>query len=495
MSNTFKQFKLTVIQSFFYSLGNFAGKFSGIILLPIYSFYLPIEEFGLYALFEAIFQVFQVFSGLGIKLGLSRWYWDQKEEQDRKSLFFTTFVFNSIVCILLSIIIYFSFNLLSDYYFKSPINSSLALLFVVGNLIRLFTEVPMLLLRIQHKAKRHSVLQVIQLLSFVAFVAVFLAIFDLGLYGIFWATIFSFLIQTLLLLPDIFRNIFFKIEWKKTIEMLRYGFPVALGNMVNVAFAFTDKYFINIFSNLKQVGTFTLSHKISNVVNLLVVNSFISAYMHSYFKTVDSSDSDSFFSRSFTYFYLVISFFSLLIILFIDELVLVLTANNEQYGGSSAIIPVLTIGLIFGGVRQMLLLPINKVKKTKVIGIVSVVAGAINVLLNYLLIPEWKALGAAYATGIVQLLSALTLLYFTLKYVKMKFEWLRLLLLTIAFVFCVSLGYLIQVDSIIISILIKVSIVALWMGLLLVSRFLLPEELLRIKQFWAKWSKKLPFLS
>ena len=63
MSDIFSRFKSTVIQSFFYSLGNFAGKFSGVLLLPIYSLYLPVEVFGLYALFEVIFQVFQVFFG------------------------------------------------------------------------------------------------------------------------------------------------------------------------------------------------------------------------------------------------------------------------------------------------------------------------------------------------------------------------------------------------------------------------------------------------
>ncbi|WP_066630334.1 lipopolysaccharide biosynthesis protein [Labilibacter marinus] len=487
MSDVFNRFRSTVIQSFFYSVGNLFGKFSGVILLPIYLLYLPVDEFGLFALFEGIFTLFQVFSGLGVKLGFARWFWDEKNTPNKKSLFFTTFVFNAIICIILSVVMYFGFDILSQYYFKTEISQHLILLFIAGNLIKLFTEVPMLLLRSQHKAKKHSVIQIAQLVSFVLFVYVFLAWFKLEIEGIFWATILSAALQLVLLLPVIIKNSEAKIEGKILKDIIKYGFPVALGNMVNVLFNFTDKYFINIFSNLKNVGNFSLAHKISNIVNLLVVNAFINAYMHSYFKSADSQDSEHFFSKSFTYFLLVISFCSLLVVLFIEEAFMLFDTGNSGYDSAVVIVPVLTIGLIFGGIRQMLILPINKVKKTRIIGILSIVAGFINVTLNYLFIPQWHALGAAYATGIVQILSSLVLLYFCIKYTTLQLEWRRLFILSISFIAAVTPMYLYQFENILSNILFKIVLIIVWVFIIYSSGFLSDIEQDRISSFWSKW--------
>ncbi len=489
MSDIFSRFKSTVIQSFFYSLGNFAGKFSGVILLPIYSLYLPVELFGLYALFEVIFQLFQVFSGLGIKLGLTRWYWDKSSTKDKNSLFFTTYLFNLVICILFSYLLYISFDFLSEYYFKEQIDNKLIKLFIVGNLIKLFAEVPMLLLRVQHKAKRHSVIQISQLLSFVLFVFIFLAFFNKEIEGIFWANILSGSIQFFMILPVIKKNISFKFDFKILKSMLSYGFPVALGNMVNITFNFTDKYFLNWFSNLKVVGAFTLAHKLSNIVNLLIVNSFMNAYMHNYFKGIHDKNNDKFYSRSFTYFLLAITFFSLLLIIFIDEAIYIFSANNKDYSQASVIVPILTIGLIFGGVRQILTLPINKIKKTRIIGVLSILAGILNVYLNYILIPQYHALGAAYATGIVQVLSSITLLIFVLRYIDIPFEWKRITTISLTFTSILFIYYIIDIHVWFINFIFKIGLVIIWITSLFYSNFLYSEEKMRMKQFIQKWIK------
>ncbi len=489
MSDTFNKFRSTIIQSVFYSIGNFFGKFSGVILLPIYLLYLPVDVFGLFALFEGLFQIFQIFSGLGVKLGFARWYWDKEQVNNKKSLFFTTLLFNSLVCVVFSIILYFGFNFLSQYYFKSLISNELALLFIGGNLLKLLSEVPMLLLRAQHRAKKHSIVQIIQLISYVLFVYLFLAWFDMKLAGLFWAVIISASIQLLLLIKVVYENIEFKFNIPLLKEIISYGFPVALGNMVNQLFVFTDKYFINLFSNLKNVGTFTLAHKVSNIVNLLVVNAFMNAYMHSYFKGADEEDSEHFFSRSFTYFLLVITFCSLLLILFIKEALLVFNADKTAYGESAVIVPVLSVGLIFGGIRQMFTLPINKVKKTKVIGVLSIVAGAVNVILNYLFIPKWHALGAAYATGVVQILSSIVLLYYGLKYLNFKLEWKRIGILFFNFLIILIAFYSFQFEFFFYNILYKVFLVVVWFVVGYISGFLLDVEKQRIVSFWKKWGR------
>ena len=363
----FEKVRATAKNTLLYSLSNFIGKFSGVILLPLYTSSLSAELFGLFALFEVVFQVIQASTGLGLNNALMRWYWDSKHKDHQKQIFFTTFCTYGLINLLVAIILFAIFHVLAEYIFQTPINFELKGIFILSTFIRLMVDMLLLLMRIQHKALKHTNYQVLQVILFVSGIAVFLPILKLEVTGIFLAFLISYSCLLILLIPFIRKNI--ELHYRKDIlkEMMSFGLPLALSNMVNLVLSLSDKLIINFFGTLKHVGNYTMAFKISNIVQLVVVNAFMNSYTHVYFKGMDDEDNKRLFSRTIIYLILTLSLISLGLVLFIEDVVLVLTLNNADYLDSIQLIPVLTLGLIFGGIRAMLTLPLSKHKKTKII--------------------------------------------------------------------------------------------------------------------------------
>ncbi len=483
----FDKLRSTAKNTIFYSISNFAGKFSGVILLPLYTSSLSAELFGLFALFEVVFQVIQGITGLGLKGGLMRWYWDEKHLNEQKEIFFSVLSTYFLVNIVSTALLYLSFDLIANLIFQVPVSQTLKLVFLLSTFIRLMVDLLLLLMRIQHKAKKHTNYQLIQIALFVGAVAVFLPILNLGVEGIFMAFLVSYLIPLLMLMPYLMQNIVWHYRKDLVKDMMAFGLPIALSNMVNLILSISDKFIINFFGTLKNVGNYTLAFKISNIVQLMIVNAFMNSYTHVYYKGMKDEDNNRFFSKTIIYLVLILSFVSLGLVLFIEDVVKILTLKNADYLDSIAIIPVLTLGLIFGGLRSMLTLPLTKFKKTKTISIISVSTGLINVGLNILSVPQWGTMGAAISTLIVQIISVYLFWVYASKLEENLLDvrkFFTILTLTIA------LGSIIYVDlevNYFMFLLIKILILTLWLFAIWKLNMFDDQERLRIKQGWDKW--------
>ena len=72
-------------------------------------------------------------------------------------------------------------------------------------------------------------------------------------------------------------------------------------------------------SNLGEVASFSMAFKISNVLQFLVVNSFITSYTYNYYKSMHNPDESRFHIKTFTYFVLLMTLLGLGIVLFSKE--------------------------------------------------------------------------------------------------------------------------------------------------------------------------------
>jgi len=485
----FHKFRATAKNTILYSLSNFAGKLSGVILLPLYTSSLSADLFGLFGLFELVYQVIQSVTGLGLRGALMRWYWDDAYKGQQKQIFFTVIATYFLINVLAALGLYAVFDLLADFVFKVHIDINLRIVFIVSTFIRLIVDVLLLLMRIQHKAIKHTNYQLIQIFVFVGCTALFLPVMKLEIAGIFWAFLMSYGFLFILLIPYLKSNITWQFRKDLLKEMMAFGLPLALSNMVNLVLSISDRFIINFFTTLQNVGNYTLAFKISNIVQLMVVNAFMNSYTHVYYKGMSDEDNARFFSRSLTYLVLFLSFISLGLVLFIETVVKVLTLNNADYHDSIPLIPVLTLGLIFGGIRSMLTLPLTKFKQTKTISIISIITGVLNIALNLLLVPFWSSMGAALSTLVVQFISAIGFWYFARR-LESNLGKAKVIILIVALTMTIGgFGYINVSEVFIIEFFYKVLLLVLWV----VALFILPIfdeiEIIRMQQGWKKWSQ------
>ena len=212
--------KSTTKNSIIYGIGNMAGKLSGIILLPLYTRYLTIEQFGLVALYEVIFQLLSILATFGMKSSLMRYYWDKEYKDDAREMVFNSLLVVTVLSILSLTLSGIILNAFSQLIFDTRVSLELNIIFIVSTLIRVIADFILLLLRIQHKAGKQTRFQLTALVLTVGLTWGFIKYAGLDLVGIFLALAISNLVIILLLFPYLVRNILVKINLEYIKEFL-----------------------------------------------------------------------------------------------------------------------------------------------------------------------------------------------------------------------------------------------------------------------------------
>ena len=479
--------KTTTKNSIVYGFGNMAGKLSGVILLPLYTKFLTIEEFGLVALYEVIFQLLSILAAFGMKSSLMRYYWDKDYKDNTKVLVFNSLLVILVLSLLTLTISGFILNSFSQLIFDVQVSKELNVIFVVSTLIRVLSDFILLLLRIQHKAKKQTRYQLISLVLTVGLTWFFIKYAGLDLIGIFLALAISHATINLLLLPYLIRNIRINLNLGYVKEMFRYGVPLSFASLLTIILVLSDRFILNHFMDLGVVGNYSLAYKITNIIHVIVITSFMHSYVHVFYKEMDQENAGRFYSKILTYFSFVIMFMSMLIVVFAKEVIKVLSKTNSDYWDSIDLIPYLIIGIIIAGIRQIITLPLTKDKKTRIISAITIAASFLNLGLNFLLIPRFSAVGAAIATNISQLFALIYLYSASRKGTIIQYEIGKILKCFAVAAVLTAVSFFIYEIDLVWRLLLKSALVMIYFPLLYYMNFFEKVELEKIAGFWNKW--------
>jgi O-antigen/teichoic acid export membrane protein len=104
------------------------------------------------------------------------------------------------------------------------------------------------------------------------------------------------------------------------------------------------------------------------------------------------------FSRIFRYYCLALVGIALGLSLIIKEVIAVMSA--PAFHSAYRVVPVVALAYIFQGVYRYVISGMYIAKKTARVGGISLATVGVNFLFNYLLIPRYQGLGAAWATAL-----------------------------------------------------------------------------------------------
>jgi O-antigen/teichoic acid export membrane protein len=159
---------------------------------------------------------------------------------------------------------------------------------------------------------------------------------------------------------------------------------------------FADRFFVNHYGSLSDVGIYGLAYKFGFLVSYGVGQPFASVWGARLYAHAGGEMWKEQFARVVTYlaFFLVLAAAALA--LFIDK-ILVFVAP-PAYHAAAALIPIIAFGYVFREIGDYFrgILFINK--RVYLFGRITVACGALNLALNWILISQYKATGAAWAT-------------------------------------------------------------------------------------------------
>ena len=397
----------------------------GFLLLPVYTRFLSLEDYGVIELLDLTGYVLAEFIALGIDQALMKYYHAFPDEADRRKTISTAVIFSMVsgllfVAVLIPARHVFAREILGADHYSNLFLLSFAALFV-SSVWRIERNT----LRVQNRSGLFTRLSVAYAALAIVLNIYFVAYQHKGPEGIFYSTLISASAFTLYLSWRIFRETGVHVDLTKLRPMLSYGLffvPVGLASFV---LNFADRYFLRAFSTLEEVGLYALAYKIAMIVTMLVAVPFNQVW-HSYlFEIRDQPNAKEVYAKIATYFLAALTAVALGLAVLSRELIVIMAAPS--YLPAHTVLPILLVAMVFFCSDNVFQVGLWLTGKSGQLSTIKWVAAIANLGLNAALIPTLGMRGAAITTLVSFALSAVLILVRAQQMYWIPFEYRRIL--------------------------------------------------------------------
>lgn len=477
--------KTTLKHTTIYSLGNIGSKLVGIVLLPIYTKYFTVSEYGVLGILEiTIFILTQVLL-LGLPVAFLRFYTSGEYSDKRASIFPTIFFLQFWVALLILVLGQFFVPRIA-LYFGDPSAFNIYLkLSVYIIVLRLINNLFLSVLRANEKSIYYAVGNLTKIIVVLFFNIYFIVFAKIGLKGILYSYIIGEILLLLIILPAVIPEMKFRFDRKILTASIVFGFPLIFASLADMLLNMGDRYILKLLANYKEVGLYDLGYRVAGIINVFLVQSFSLAFLPQAYKFFGEEGDKRYFSKMLTYFVLVLCWTGLGISFYGEEAIKIL-ALNPDFWPAYKVIPIIVFAFIFSGAKTVTNIGLFLKNKTQYVALNTIIAALLNIGLNFALIPEYGMMGAAYATLISFFVLFLLSYYFSNRYYAIPYEnWKVVKMITLALSLYL-LSTLLAEFHIAIKIVLKTALLLIYPLILYFLKFYEEVEIEKIVQ----WSKR-----
>ena len=381
------RYKKLISNTLVLGAGTFASKLIVLLMMPFYTKLLSPDQFGTADLVAQTANMIIPLACIGICEGLFRFTLDT---EDKKGIFSTSICALTIgtLCMFLVLPLLNLFGALDGY------------VIVIGLYVACanFHSAAAQYLRAQGRNTLFAVQGMINTVLTVLLNILFLWVFELGALGYVLSVVFGDLIVTAFLVvwARLYRDFSPKSFNKLTLrELLKFSLPYIPTTMMWLITSVSDRYIVRAFCGADETGLYAASYKIPTLLTL-AAGVFVEAWQFSAVKDSTREERGRFFGSVYRSYIGVI--FVAASVLIGGSKIFTEILLDQSYYSSWTFVPVLVGATIFSTLVSFLG-SVYFVEKKSLLSMFTALTGAIiNVILNFILIPEHAAMGAAVAT-------------------------------------------------------------------------------------------------
>lgn len=394
---------------------------SALILLPILTKTLPIEEYGTYVQLTVTIGLVPGIVMLGLPYTMVRYLAAVKSREEIQQGYYSIAGITVLSAGLASVALFLMADPIAGALFDGQTRVTRILALVV------FLECMNLLqynyFRTFQRIKRYSSLlflkTCLQLILVGALVLAGHGIFGAAV-GLLVTNLVLFLTMGILIVSEIGVSI---PRFNNLREYLSFGLPTVPGNLSSWVVNSSDRYIIALFLGTAYVGYYSPGYSLGQIINMFIapLSFMLPAVLSKHYDDNNLNNVKTVLSYSMKYF-LALAIPSALGLSLLSKQILTILSTPEIAEQGYLITPFLAVsGLLFGLyaiVTQILVLE----KKTRITGTIWIVAAILNLGLNIIFIPRIGILGAAVTTlGAFSLAFAFSM-YYSFKYLVFDIE-------------------------------------------------------------------------
>lgn len=407
-----------------YGLGSAAQSIAGFFILPLLTHKLDVTEFAVYSLAQLIAALFGTVFYLGISSALARSYYDYDDDTNRLSVVYTGFLITCFGAILQLGIGYLFRNIISVNLFDSDKWGQFVFLSLVASALNILTQYFLLYLRILKKAFIVGFSGVLVLLGNLCFTFLFFEFVGNKIFSPVIANIVSQLLLLLLLAyssKEIIKGHFLKHEFK---ILLMFGVPTIFTSISVAIVEWSDRLFIKEYLSLEDAGIYNLGYKFASVISIFVITPFVQVWNPIMMESRRNPDNKNVFRIVFKYYFEFGIYAVVVASLLLPDLIYAFIPQSSYQKGIE-IFPIIMLGVLLNGLNNIVNAGLLYSRKISFMSVLAYAVAALNLVLNFLLIPKYGYYGAAWASLITYGLSPFINYYFSKRHFAFEINWLR----------------------------------------------------------------------
>jgi len=479
-TSTYEKIMDTSKHGLIYGIGKILSTGIGFFLIPVYTRYLLTDEYGVLALLTITASIVSTIFSFNLGTALFRFYYDNDSKKHKDRVISTSFFVMLLSSIFLIIFGFFLKDVLSNIIFETNEYSLYIFLIFSASAGQLLSRIPYSLFRAEKRSTEFTVFNIISTIITLATIIFFVVVLKRGVFGVVLAKSITALFFALILNIYIIRRIKLDFSFTLSKDLLRYGIPLIFSGLAMMVLTWFDRYLLNIFSTLSEVGIYNLGYQISMGLQFLLMVPFKQIWAPMRFSVMEEDNAKLYYKRVLIYFsFLGIWIFLALSILSRDVLKII---SNPEYHPAYKIIPIVSLAYLIFAIKSPLNLGIGFEKKTKYYALTVISGALVNLVLNLYLIPKYGAMGAAFATLIAFIIMVLLHYYINQMLYRIKYDWNRILHLAFVGGFVFIIGWYIPFDQLYVSLLSKTSVVLSFPLILYLTKFFEESEIEHVQK-------------
>lgn len=366
------------------------------LLLPVYVVYLTPADYGILFLLAGIEAPAKLFFRWGIDGAFMRFWYDCEDEASRQRLASTLFFFllavnGVLVAALLALTPFLAARLLETPGYILALQLVLLNTFAIG-----FTFIPFHVLRMQNRPREFSALTFSR--SAATLVLRIVAVVGLG-YGVMGIVVTDLVVTAVLMavmlrwFAPLIRPVFSTPVLRRS---LAFGLPRVPHGFALQVMAVADRFILQKFRSVAEVGVYSMGVSFG-LVPKIALGAFEYAWAPFYYATSREPGAQRIFSTVTTYGVAALALMTAGLSAIAADLLLLMTTGD--YAAAAGVVTWTAVGVFFYGVYLLTSIGLNITSQTRYYPLSTATGAAVNLLLNFVLIPRYGIMGAAWANG------------------------------------------------------------------------------------------------
>lgn len=396
--------------TFLVFLGNAGSKLIGFIMLPFYTKWLTVEEYG--ASDNVLVYVGLFLAVATLSISDSIFIFPKDKELEKQKQYFSSGLIYSFLFLIITGVIFFGVRIiLVNNEILHSIASNIWYIYFLIVVIFLQTFFQQFSQSI-NKIKIYTFSGII--LTFCTASLSFILIPKFGLEGFFVAQILSFLLTALytFIHSGSYQYFSFKaINTSRYKEMIAYSIPLIPNSIMWWLVGSLNRPLMEENLGIYAIGVFAVAYKLPSLINVLFTVLMVS-WQISVIEEHKKEDYEKFYNSIFRLVFIFLSFCVMFLSIMGRPLVSIIAA--PKFIEASNYVPILSLSALFCSVSGLVGANFSATRESKYYFYSSVWGAIVAVVFNILLIPLW---------GLYGVVVTITLSHFVMAIVRIKYSW------------------------------------------------------------------------